>query len=173
MHVQVRSFADGRDAILGRVEMQINTTIDVISKSIHICERSGPMCANRKAICGVTKGIEEIFDWTRNLMIFPHILFPRTDLCTRVNNWHRNWADIGHIIWDFGCYIINWYLHGFELKSGFGMAQTINKSLIVVLQYNPRRINVESSKEMTRIFTGEVNRRTGHGTMILVDHADH
>ena len=40
------------------------------------------------------------------------------------------------------------------------------------LQHGPWWINMKSGKKQARVFSSQMNRRTGHGSMMMIDHVN-
>ena len=76
MHSQCWSGCNGHDLILGTIEMQTISGVDMIFKSIYVNECFTTMSTNFTAVDRVTKRNEEIFNHAWYIVIFPHVSFP-------------------------------------------------------------------------------------------------
>ena len=62
IHAQVLVVTDGRDAILGRIELQANSTIGMTAQAIYVNESFGTMDICGKIIRNIMNDIKQIFN---------------------------------------------------------------------------------------------------------------
>ena len=183
MHLQVRSRHNRYDWLLGRVEWEADTSVDVIPQSRKIYKWVWAVGTNRATVPSVPQRLIQIIWFTRDVVSSSHVSFKGSHLvkCSKAFRalkflsklWVRGL--IRHVevtrpqVWDAGT-SIRWDIcHGFQSKSSGSVLQGLLDTLLLLLQLCPRWHEIKPIEETLRRFMRQANRGFSHDPMVCVD----
>lgn len=94
-----------------------------------------------------------------------------THLCTRVSGRSRLKELTLRIVWGQCNDIICVSGHGVSREGRSTLAQLQLQTCKLFLQHDPWWVKLQPGKKVTGGFTGQMNRGSGHDTMVIVDYA--